>query len=301
MGFFKLKKTKVDKLKPEEEEVVGIRSVKTKSELMEEASRKVILNNVISFSALGEGVKVDHIIMDILYTILSQKDEKISIGIIDFNIKFPSLYKYLLKDVGDKALETLQTQALGHYVKEETLDFRDVIIDTKFEDVFLVTPDLYNETHFDYSNLEHSLYLNKLYSKIKNSFDLVIMKLPFDMYSIPDLYFGSKVDYGYWVLDNDPQSLAILNKTITFANHVMGGNFIPYRKLILESSSNITDTEFKKIKDLHIEDIYILPEMTNAMKRLYYGKKIILESGGSKAYYKGILEITNNLLHEELR
>jgi len=301
MGFFKSKKTNVDKLKTEEEEVIGFRSVKTKSELMEEASRKVILNNVVAFSALGEGVKVDHIITDILYTILSQKEEKISIGVIDLNIKFPSLYKFLLKDVGNKALDILREKALGHYIKEDTKDFRDVIIETKYEDVFLVTPDLYNETHFDYANLEHPLYLNNLYSKIKNSFDLVIMKLPFDMYSIPDLYFGSKVDYGYWVLDNDPQSLAILNKTINFANHVIGDNYSPYSKLILESSYNIEESEFKKIKDLQIEDIYILPEMNNEMKRLYYGKKIILESGGTKKYYKGILEITNNLLHEELR
>jgi len=132
-----------------------------------EIYKSELIYNVISFIPACDFVDNSILISNLGY-LLSQ--QRLNTCIVDFKVFYPNLYQYLNVKPNKKS------KGLIMLLKNDKTDFREEILPTKYEHLYLLSPspqDLIEE-YFDFS-LEQ---IDRIIDNLKHMFDIVLIDVP---------------------------------------------------------------------------------------------------------------------------
>jgi hypothetical protein len=182
--------------------------------------------------------------------------------IVDFKVFYPNLYQFL------DAKPNKKGTGLIRLLKSDKVDFREEIIKTKYEKLFLLSPspqDLMEEYYdFDFQNIE------RVITTLKGMFDIILLDIP----NIPPLEFclGAMkfCHIGFFTAAERIDASTNMVKLLDYAASV-GISTAKFTRVIL---MNLLDIKFdyKVITELGFTIVAALPLVKGAIAKSMEGK-----------------------------
>jgi cellulose biosynthesis protein BcsQ len=205
-----------------------------------------LIYSVVGFLPASDFADNALLISNISY-ILSQKG--LNTCVIDLKVFYPNLYQFLDTKPNKRG------NGLLKLLKSDKIDYREEILQTKYERLFLLSPSPHDliEEYLDFE-FEH---LERVITSVKNMFDIILIDIP----NIPPLEFClGAMKYchiGFLTASERIEASINMTKLLDFAASI-GISTSKFKSVIMMNLQNI-DYDYESLKDLGFQIVAALP------------------------------------------
>lgn len=219
--------------------------------------------------------------------LLSQKG--FNTCIVDLKVFYPNLYQFLDAKPNKKA------SGLIKVLKSDKVDFRDEIIATKYERLYLLSPsphDLFEE-YFDF-NFEN---LERVITNLKSMFDIVLIDIP----NMPALEFClGAMKYchiGFFTASERVEAVTNMMKMLDFAKSV-GISTAKFTSVVMMNLQDIK-YDYKVLTEQGFKIVAALPLVKAALADSLDGKLYVKDNSLTNRHFIKELRRLTDLLADQ--
>lgn len=238
-----------------------------------------ILYNVIGFISVSDFADNGNVIANVGGLIA---EKNLNTCIVDFKVFYPTLYNYV--DV----LPNERGKGLLSVLKNDKIDIRTQINETKYKQLYLLSPSPYDliEEYVDFKISD----IERLLEELKEIFDIVLIDIP----NNPPLEFClaamKYVHRGFITVSERIESIQNATKLLEFANSV-GVSTAKFTNLIYVNGLELS-YDYGAIKETDFKIAAKLPMVKGAIEEYFKGNLYVKHSSMlDKQYLQGIQQL----------
>ena len=261
------------------------RKISSKELIGAELQENKLMYSIVGFVPISDSCDNALIISNLGY-LLAEKG--LNTCVVDFKVFYPNLFQFLDAKPNNKG------KGLIRVLRSDKVDFREEIIATKYDKLFLLSPspqDLMEEYFdFDFQNIE------RVITTLRDMFDIVLIDIP----NNPPLEFClAAMKYchiGFFTATERMDASSNMVKLLDYASSV-GISTAKFTRVIL---MNLLDLRFdyKIISDIGFTIVAALPLVKDAIAKSLEGKLYVKDTPIINKYFirelRGLADILAN-------
>ncbi|WP_310551568.1 hypothetical protein [Paenibacillus glufosinatiresistens] len=238
-----------------------------------ELQENSLIYSVVGFLPATDCTDNALLISNLAY-LLSQKG--LNTCVVDLKVFYPNLYQYL------DAAPPKRGSGLLRLLKSDKVDFRDELIETKYERLYLLSPSQQDlmEEYFDFE----FGHLERVIDTLKSMFDLVLIDIP----NNPPLEFclGAMkfCHIGFFTAAERMEAAVNMVKLLDFAQSV-GISTAKFMSVVMMNLQNI-EFDYKVMREMGFQIAAALPLVKEATVCAHDGRLYIKDSPIVNKYFK---------------
>lgn len=238
-----------------------------------EMQENALIYSVVGFVPACDFVDNAMLISNLAY-LIAQKG--LNTCVLDLKVFYPNLYQHL------DAAPPKKGSGLIKVLKSDKVDFRDELIETKYERLYLLSPspqDLMEE-YFDFE-FEH---LERVIDTLKTMFDIVLIDIP----NNPPLEFClGAMKYchiGFFTAAERMEATVNMMKLLDFAQSV-GISTAKFMSVVMMNLQNL-EFDYKVMREMGFQIAAALPLVKEATVRAHEGQLYIKDNAIVNKHFK---------------